>query len=577
MLSEKIKMDTNIKGIKLDSLLQTENIVEYRTIQYADDVVLIMKDEESLDNALKIIKQFTNTAGPRLNINKSEIIATGKFKVCTSISNIHTRNTVKCLGIHVGHNKLSCDKKNWDEKIFKLEKTLFSWKKRNLTFFGKITILKTLGLSPLIFSMQNTAMPEGKVELINKIVYSFLWKKQERIKRKTMIGNIEQGGLSMIDVESFHAALKTKWVGRIINNSDKWSAIGNHLINSFASDRLLLKIHVHDIRYIRNMPPFYRQVIECCVKIKSFIQEEPTTINELLNQPIWHNKYLFTKIRHRKRSIFLSNWIKSGILYVKDLDYSEGHVSESYIIKHLKNKSNFLIEMKEIKEALRPYKLLLAQIPESLPVKDTALQYLNWTTKQLCKCYVNNSFIKPEYQMISQTIPDVTSLDIRNSIKYKIIKRTDNILAQFSFKIFHNILVCGKILHKWTNISRNCPTCQSLHDIPHMLYFCKPSENVWKNVSDIMGFKVELKHILLFYDNDNYENIKINNYCFTAISYCIYKYWLQCTEKKTVPNEPKLIGQIVTDLRQRSLLLKSMNKLPEIRNLLIKIVNGIQS
>ena len=54
-------MDTNIKGIKLNSFLQTENIVEYRTIQYADDV-LIMKDEKGLDNALNIIKQFTNTA-----------------------------------------------------------------------------------------------------------------------------------------------------------------------------------------------------------------------------------------------------------------------------------------------------------------------------------------------------------------------------------------------------------------------------------------------------------------------------------------------------------------------------------
>ena len=29
------------------------------------------------------------------------------------------------------------------------------------------------------------------------------------------------------------------------------------------------------------MPPFYRQVMECCVKIKSFIQGEHTTINEL--------------------------------------------------------------------------------------------------------------------------------------------------------------------------------------------------------------------------------------------------------------------------------------------------------
>ena len=56
-----------------------------------------------------------------------------------------------------------------------------------------------------------------------------------------MIGNIEQGGLSMIDIKSFHIALKTKWVGIIITNCDKWSAVGNHLINSFASDRLLLK------------------------------------------------------------------------------------------------------------------------------------------------------------------------------------------------------------------------------------------------------------------------------------------------------------------------------------------------
>ena len=71
-------MDTNIKGIKLNSFQQTENIVQYRTIQYADDVLLIMKDE---DNALKIIKQFTKTTRLRLNnINKSEIKATGNLK-----------------------------------------------------------------------------------------------------------------------------------------------------------------------------------------------------------------------------------------------------------------------------------------------------------------------------------------------------------------------------------------------------------------------------------------------------------------------------------------------------------------
>ena len=69
-----------------------------------------------------------------------------------------------------------------------------------------------------------------------------------------MIGDIEHGGLSMIDVESFHAALKTKWIGIIINNYDKWSAVGSHLINSFASDRLLFKTHVHDVKYLKTCP-----------------------------------------------------------------------------------------------------------------------------------------------------------------------------------------------------------------------------------------------------------------------------------------------------------------------------------
>ena len=76
-----------------------------------------------------------------------------------------------------------------------------------------------------------------------------------------------------------------------------------------------------------------------------------------------YKNYLFIKIRHRKRSILWSNWSKSGMLYIKDFDYSEGRVTESYKIKPLKKKSKILIEIKEIKEALRPNKLLLAQIP----------------------------------------------------------------------------------------------------------------------------------------------------------------------------------------------------------------------
>ena len=71
--------------------------------------------------------------------------------------------------------------------------------------------------------------------------------------------------------------------------------------------------------------------------------------------------------------------------------------------------------------------------------------------------------------MISQTIPDITSLDIRNSVKYKISKRTNNILALFSFKIFHNILVCG-IYYINRQISAEIVPRVNIYIISHTCY-----------------------------------------------------------------------------------------------------------
>ena len=92
-----------------------------------------------------------------------------------------------------------------------MDTILKSWKKRHLTMFGKIIVLKTLGLSQLIFSVQNTAIIENKVNEIQTLIYKFLWNNgTERTKRKTLIGKIRAGGLNMTDTHSFFNSLKAK-------------------------------------------------------------------------------------------------------------------------------------------------------------------------------------------------------------------------------------------------------------------------------------------------------------------------------------------------------------------------------
>ena len=78
-----------------------------------------------------------------------------------------------------------------------MESILNAWSKRNLTLFGSVTIIKSLAISKIVFSVQNTYMPPDITLKIEKVLYSFLWKNRERIKRKILIRKIKNGGINI--------------------------------------------------------------------------------------------------------------------------------------------------------------------------------------------------------------------------------------------------------------------------------------------------------------------------------------------------------------------------------------------
>ena len=56
-----------------------------------------------------------------------------------------------------------------------MKKIVVSWKSRDLTIFGKITIIKTLAISKLTFVAQNLTIPDSIIKLVNKIIVQFIW------------------------------------------------------------------------------------------------------------------------------------------------------------------------------------------------------------------------------------------------------------------------------------------------------------------------------------------------------------------------------------------------------------------
>lgn len=57
------------------------------------------------------------------------------------------RDPIKALGIFFSYDENKTNELNFAEIIRNLEKTLNSWKKRNLALHGKMNIVKTFGLS----------------------------------------------------------------------------------------------------------------------------------------------------------------------------------------------------------------------------------------------------------------------------------------------------------------------------------------------------------------------------------------------------------------------------------------------
>ena len=90
---------------------------------------------------------------------------------------------------------------------------MISWSKRNLTPLGKFTVIKTLLLSKITHLFISLPNPNkelmDELEKLEKTLFRFIWNgKVDRIARKTMYQDFNNGGCRMTHIPSFIKALK---------------------------------------------------------------------------------------------------------------------------------------------------------------------------------------------------------------------------------------------------------------------------------------------------------------------------------------------------------------------------------
>ena len=123
-------------------------------------------------------------------------------------------------------------------KIENTNSLFLSWSKRNLSIFGKVLIIKVLSIPIFTFIASACVIPEKYKKEIESKCLKFIWNgKPDKLKRNTLLGDFEKGGLKMIDIESYFISLKASWIGRLADSKcSNWKLIPLKYLNVFGEN-----------------------------------------------------------------------------------------------------------------------------------------------------------------------------------------------------------------------------------------------------------------------------------------------------------------------------------------------------
>ena len=467
MLAYAINNNPTIRGICID-----QN--EIKLTQYADDTTCFVQDETSIQNILIVLDNFKRISGLEPNLSKTEAMWIGS-KVGAPSKPFGLRWTsepVLALGVFFSYDKQLSDQLNFYNKLDQLENTLSSWKKRNISLYGKINITKTLALSKLTFNASVLCIPDNFAEKVDKITFKFIWdNKPAKIKKKTIIGSKGEGGLDMTMFTHIEKALKLAWVKRLLDpKQSAWKIIPRHSLSKYGGLFLLACDFNTKELNLPNTPDFYKQIL-------SYIQdfnEQNYHFQDIMQIPIWNNKY----IKVGNTSVYYRAWFDKGIITIKDLLGSNNtFLSFSEFIKKFNVNTNFLT-YSGIINAVRDK---IKQTETSSSLEKTYYKLTKMSTRSIRQLFAKVDFEPPtnEYLIIKEGV-QTKDLNRLYLLPFRVTKEIK--LSIFQIKIIHNILPLKDYLKK-VGIKADdiCPFCSDSkrHTCKHFFYLCKHAQCFW--------------------------------------------------------------------------------------------------
>ena len=302
------------------------------------------------------------------------------------------------LGTFISYNEKENEKSNFTLKLQKLKTILDIWNCRNLTLFGRCLLTKSLGISQLVHTISSLDVPREYLGAVNSAIFKFIWKnKKDKIKRKLMILDYDQGGLRAPSIVVLAKSLKLAWISRLLTDeptcSESWKTIPNYFFEKYGGLNFLLQCN-YDKHFLEQID----------LPLRYFLEIKESFLNQSGQELILFNN---KDILINGRTIFYRNWCDRGIYLVLELLKSDGKfLSYSEFVQKYDLRCNFLIYFqvvsavpKHLVERARAYPVDRAGLLSSTMFHvspETSINLTKMKNKDYYRLLINKKQIEPK-------------------------------------------------------------------------------------------------------------------------------------------------------------------------------------
>ena len=465
----------SIRSVKLGTELP-------KAYAYADDVSCVIKNNlGSVQGVFDEYGRLTRQSGLELNAEKTEIL---RFKSGQQLPNeikldvrynganyeVKTMNKVKINGIYFQQNQTVMREDNVEAALRRVDSQLRRWSTRRLCLLGKILILKTFGISQLIYLMQSIELKPSDFKRINAILYRFLWnrnylaaKAPDRIKREIINTAVKQGGFGMLNIVDMDKGIKLKALGRLMESLHPYMGV------------IRTKVRLENFFF-----PKVDTLIDCMTSaaVDMLGIERRKTWEAPVESLEVNALKLIKEIRIQdcvnavgRNSIGYFNLRIAGLLKIGDLNLNQLRVVERFIDRNLVNKCRELIplNLNQQRPVMDHCKLIFLgnKLVDLTTLSSKVIRQGLGCREPIC-LFNSGLLLNP-----SEALNWANKVSKLTSVKHR----------NFLLRIAHKELYTKEKLHRYGLIdSPLCPRCDQIETFEHRIFRCEYAKRIWDEV-----------------------------------------------------------------------------------------------